>query len=76
MSIITPLSPKFLPSLINLECLSLYNYDGYGVDRENVGMQEWNKYLSIASFPNLNDYKMVERSHGIILAVQIFSSDL
>ncbi|RGB40955.1 hypothetical protein C1646_752721 [Rhizophagus diaphanus] len=74
------LSPNFFPSLINLRCLRLHNskilYDG------SVEMKEWEKYLSISSFPNLqhlettylpfyNDYMLIEKSNGKILEINI-----
>ncbi|GBC01439.1 hypothetical protein RclHR1_00420001 [Rhizophagus clarus] len=82
--IITLLSPKFLPSLINLQYLELNNDCGLEID-ESVEMQEWDQYLSIASFPNLRyletaflpsckDYMLIEKSHGNILEINIYRS--
>ncbi|RIA90120.1 hypothetical protein C1645_876312 [Glomus cerebriforme] len=72
------LSPKFLPSLKNLRNLQLRNL----VERI-VKRQEWETYLSISSFPNLqsletlnlsihNDCMIIEKSHGNILEIKIF----
>ncbi|RIA80156.1 hypothetical protein C1645_839220 [Glomus cerebriforme] len=82
--IITLLSPKFLPSLINLQHLELYNDCGHEIDN-SLEMQEWDKYLSITSFPNLQyleiaflpsckDYMLIEKSHGNILEINIYRS--
>jgi hypothetical protein len=72
---ITLLSPKFLPSLINLQHLEFTNSMNM-LKREIIEIQEWENYLSIASLPNLryiktglclpirNDYKLIENSHG------------
>ncbi|RIA91543.1 hypothetical protein C1645_767294, partial [Glomus cerebriforme] len=75
----TPFSPKFLPSLKNLQYLEIK--DGYETN-ENKEWQEWKKYLSIASFPNLlylrtsyfpcyEDYMLIEKSHGNLLEINI-----
>ena len=53
------------------------------MDESEELMQEWKKYLSIASFPNLkhlktsylsncNDYMLVEKSHGDILGISVW----
>ncbi|RIA91542.1 hypothetical protein C1645_116470 [Glomus cerebriforme] len=74
-----PFSPKFLPSLINLQYLEIK--DGYEIN-ESTEWQEWKKYLSIASFPNLQylrtasfpcyeDYMLIEKSHGNLLEINI-----
>ncbi|RIA98933.1 hypothetical protein C1645_866145 [Glomus cerebriforme] len=74
---ITSLSPKFLPSLINLEYLKL-NDESY-----NANICEWKKYLSIASLPNLqylkikmitswNYFELIEKSLGNILEIKIY----
>ncbi|RIA91544.1 hypothetical protein C1645_767297 [Glomus cerebriforme] len=74
-----PFSPKFLPSLINLQYLEIKN--GYETN-ESTEWQEWKKYLSIASFPNLQflrtsyfpcyeDYMLIENSHGNLLEINI-----
>ncbi|RIA94261.1 hypothetical protein C1645_734951 [Glomus cerebriforme] len=54
--IIILLSPKFLLSLINLQHLELINDDNYNAD-ESKEWQEWKKYLSISSFPNIQVLK-------------------
>ncbi|RIA87404.1 hypothetical protein C1645_854712 [Glomus cerebriforme] len=80
---ITLLSPKFLPSLVNLQYLVL-NDERYGVRNEIVEIEEWEKYLSISSFPNLQyletanlpppckDYTLIEKSNGNILEIYIY----
>ena len=65
-----PISPKIFPSLVNLEHLMICNV---------CFMEEWQKYLSIASFPNLQylkpsylscvEHQLVEKSHGNILKI-------
>ncbi|RIA98970.1 hypothetical protein C1645_812149 [Glomus cerebriforme] len=78
---ITLLSPKFLPSLVNLQYLDLCNDNGNKLDKGSEEMQEWEKYISIASFSNLqhlktkylpfyNEYILVERSNGNILEIE------
>jgi hypothetical protein len=79
-STVISLSPDFLPSLINLRSLRLNNSNViYDI---SVEMQEWKKYLSISSFPNLqhfetidlpfyNDYMLIEKSNGNILEINI-----
>ncbi|GBC09205.1 hypothetical protein RclHR1_08690008 [Rhizophagus clarus] len=75
---VTSLLPKFLPLLKNLRSLKLCN-ELYDVSEES---QEWEKYLSISSFPNLqyleteylpfyNDCLLIEKSHGNILEINI-----
>ncbi|CAB4376420.1 unnamed protein product [Rhizophagus irregularis] len=49
------LSPKFLPSLINLEQLKLKIENYYYLSEQDV--QDWKKYLLIASFPKLQYLK-------------------
>jgi hypothetical protein len=83
--IITLLSPKFFPLLINLQYLELNNNDYELFLDESIEMQEWDEYLSIASFPNLQyletaflpsckDYMLIEKSHGNILEINIYRS--
>ncbi|RIA86514.1 hypothetical protein C1645_740801 [Glomus cerebriforme] len=78
---ITLISPKFLPSLINLQYLELYNK--IELEEEIVEMEEWENYLSISTFPNLqyiktlflpicSDYKLIEKSHENILEIKIY----
>ncbi|RIA90118.1 hypothetical protein C1645_823809 [Glomus cerebriforme] len=75
------LPPKFLPSLKNLRHLELNNL----VERI-VKRQEWETYLSISSFPNLQslgtlnlsiyiDCMIIEKSHGNILEIKIFRKE-
>ncbi|CAB5204335.1 unnamed protein product [Rhizophagus irregularis] len=69
---------------LRLELIILHNseilYDG------SVEMKEWEKYLSISSFPNLqhlettylpfyNDYMLIEKSNGRILEINIASQE-
>lgn len=74
------LSPDFFPSLMNLRCLRLHNSDL--LCDESVEMKEWEKYLSISSFPNLqhlettylpfnNECLLIEKSNGKILEINI-----
>ncbi|PKK75153.1 hypothetical protein RhiirC2_773984 [Rhizophagus irregularis] len=57
------LSPKFLPSLINLEQLKLRIYSS------DQNMQELKKYLLIASFPKLQYLDTQNLSpHGVLIA--------
>ncbi|GBC52615.2 hypothetical protein GLOIN_2v1784794 [Rhizophagus irregularis DAOM 181602=DAOM 197198] len=79
---ITLISPKFLPSLINLEHLEFTNSMNM-LKKEIVELQEWENYLSITSLPKLryiktglclpisNDYKLIENSHGNIREINI-----
>ncbi|RIA98932.1 hypothetical protein C1645_812103 [Glomus cerebriforme] len=76
--------PKFLPSLINLQCLELNNYGG--IDEMDIFREEkWNEYLTKSSFPNLQNLKtsflpyprecdLIERSNGNILEIEMFRS--
>ncbi|GBC21727.2 hypothetical protein GLOIN_2v1511704 [Rhizophagus irregularis DAOM 181602=DAOM 197198] len=79
---IAPISPKFLLSLKYLKHLELNNDHGYEYYNEGKEMQEWRKYLSIVSFPelqylkisylpNYDDYKLIEKSHQGLLEINI-----
>ncbi|RGB41389.1 hypothetical protein C1646_810712 [Rhizophagus diaphanus] len=79
---IAPISPKFLLSLKYLKHLELNNDNGYEFYDEGIEMQEWRKYLSIVSFPelqylkisylpNYDDYKLIEKSHQGLLEINI-----
>jgi hypothetical protein len=78
--IIIFLPPIFLSSLTNLQHLELDNKCDYTT---NEWMGEWNEYLPIASFPNLQylktyrltflmNYKLIEKSHKSISEIDIF----
>ncbi|PKY25905.1 hypothetical protein RhiirB3_441031 [Rhizophagus irregularis] len=81
VSDITLLSPKILPSLINLESLEI---DGRAMNKENIELhiKEWRKYLSLANFPNLQylktdwpffkEHLLIEKSNGNILEIRIY----
>ncbi|CAB4383975.1 unnamed protein product [Rhizophagus irregularis] len=59
------LSPKFLPSLINLEKLKLRIYPS------EQDIQEWNKYLLISSFPKLQYLETQYLSpHGVCRLIE------
>jgi hypothetical protein len=84
VSDITLISPKILPSLINLESLEI---DGRAMNKENVELhiKEWRKYLSLASFPNLQylktdwpffrEHLLIEKSNGNILEIRIYRNN-
>lgn len=78
---ITLIPPTFFPSLANLQYLTLYNDDD-GEFYDNIKWQEWELYLSMTFFPNLQYLKtsylpsnieclIIERSGGKILEINI-----
>ncbi|RGB39567.1 hypothetical protein C1646_754292 [Rhizophagus diaphanus] len=84
-SFIRLISPEILTSLINLQHLEIISDKDFALILEGSTMEDWDKYLSIASFPNLqyleiyfntdlyftNDYKLIEKSNGNILEINI-----
>ncbi|GBB89116.1 hypothetical protein RclHR1_01580017 [Rhizophagus clarus] len=81
--LIISISPKFLPSLINLQHLELKNIYGHDNDRMDIFKEyEWAYSLSLASFPNLQyletaflpfskECDLIEKSNGSILDIDI-----
>ncbi|EXX60331.1 uncharacterized protein OCT59_010104 [Rhizophagus irregularis] len=78
---IISLSPKFLPSLINLQHLELKNFSAFNV-MDIFRESEWEVSLSLASFPNLQyletvflpfsiECDLIEKSNGNILDIDI-----
>ncbi|GBC08391.1 hypothetical protein RclHR1_08080005 [Rhizophagus clarus] len=79
---IASISPKFLSSLKNLKYLELNNDNDYEFYNEGKEMQEWKKCLSTVTFPDLQylkiaylpyyiDYKLIEKSYGSLLEIDI-----
>jgi len=78
MPVFNSFSPKFLPSLINLEYLELGN-NIYG----DVIIEEWENYLSISALPKLQylrfaflsiheEHTLIERSNGNLLEIEVY----
>ncbi|RGB40641.1 hypothetical protein C1646_753079 [Rhizophagus diaphanus] len=79
------LSPEILTSMINLQYLQIISDEDFTLILGGSTMEVWDKYLSIASFPNLqyleiyfnaklyftNDYMLIEKSNGNILEINI-----
>jgi hypothetical protein len=61
-SSITSISPKFLPSLKNLQYLILNN-DGSQLNEHDAKWKEWKIYLGIFEFPNLKYLEISQLAH-------------
>jgi hypothetical protein len=61
-SSITSISPKFLPSLKNLQYLILNN-DGSQLNEHDAKWKEWKIYLEISEFPNLKYLEISQLAH-------------
>ncbi|PKK70800.1 hypothetical protein RhiirC2_779229 [Rhizophagus irregularis] len=83
------LSPKILTSLINLQHLELISNEKFVLILGGSTMNDWDEYISIVSFPNLQylkiyfdtdlsitkDYILIEKSNGNILEINILKQN-